>query len=238
MFTAKLNRSGNLDLMDKRKKFNFGNPKEDLKDQYSQVSRMRTAVQVFKCTSLDLLKELSIGGGSGGTHFIRCIKTNLNNEPKLFHVELVRQQIRGMAVVPTAKARQKGYSCRITFPEFLRRYKFLAFDFNENVEVSRDNCRLLLIRLQMEGWVIGKSKVFLRYYNEEYLSRLYEIQVKKVIKIQSMIRAFITKRKVSKLLLQEKEKAVAVLMNSDDINVIQARAAIIIQKGKLLQNIF
>jgi len=51
------------------------------------------------------------------------------------------------------------------------RYKFLAFDFYENVEVTKENCRLLLIRLKMEGWLIGKSKVFLRYYNEEYLSR-------------------------------------------------------------------
>jgi len=54
---------------------------------------------------------------------------------------------------------------------FPYRYKFLAFDFYENVEVTKENCRLLLIRLKMEGWLIGKSKVFLRYYNEEYLSR-------------------------------------------------------------------
>lgn len=51
------------------------------------------------------------------------------------------------------------------------RYKFLAFDFYENVEVTKENCRLLLIRLKMEGWLIGKGKVFMRYYNEEYLSR-------------------------------------------------------------------
>lgn len=50
-------------------------------------------------------------------------------------------------------------------------YKFLAFDFNENIEATRENCCLLLIRLKMEGWVVGKSKVFLRYYNVEYLAR-------------------------------------------------------------------
>jgi myosin-3 len=27
------------------------------------------------------------------------------------------------------------------------------------------------VRLKMEGWVIGKSKVFLTYYNVEYLAR-------------------------------------------------------------------
>lgn len=60
--------------------------------------------------------------------------------------------------------------------------------------MTKDNCRLLLIRLKMEGWVIGTSKVFLKYYNEEYLARLYETQVKKIIKVQSMMRAFLAKK--------------------------------------------
>jgi myosin-3 len=30
---------------------------------------------------------------------------------------------------------------------------------------------LLLVRLKLEGWVIGKTKVFLKYYHEEYLTR-------------------------------------------------------------------
>ena len=34
-----------------------------------------------------------------------------------------------------------------------------------------DNCRLLLLRLKLEGWKLGKRKVFLKYYTEEYLSR-------------------------------------------------------------------
>lgn len=51
------------------------------------------------------------------------------------------------------------------------RYKFLAFDFDETVEITKDSCRLLLVRLKMEEFLIGKTKVFLKYYNEEYLSR-------------------------------------------------------------------
>jgi len=65
------------------------------------------------------------------------------------------------------------------------------------VELTKDNCRLLLIRLKMEGWIIGTSKVFLKYFNEEYLSRLYETQVKKIIKVQSMMRAFLAKRNIA-----------------------------------------
>lgn len=79
----------------------------------------------------------------------------------------------------------------------IRRYKFLAFDFDENVEMNQDNCRLLLVRLKMEGWIIGKSKVFLKYYNEEYMSRLYETQVKKIVKVQCMLRAFLARKTVA-----------------------------------------
>ncbi|KAH8303983.1 hypothetical protein KR018_008474, partial [Drosophila ironensis] len=85
-------------------------------------------------------------------------------------------------------------SSRLPFEEFLRRYQFLAFDFDEPVEMTKDNCRLLFLRLKMEGWALGKNKVFLRYYNDEFLARLYELQVKKVIKVQSMMRALLARK--------------------------------------------
>lgn len=113
--------------------------------------------------------------------------------------------MRALALVETARVRQKGFPQRISFPEFLRRYKFLAFDFNENVDVTKDNCRLLLIRLKMEGWAIGKSQVFLKYYNEEYLARLYETQVRKIIKIQSILRGFLTKCQMNKRIKEQKK---------------------------------
>lgn len=84
------------------------------------------------------------------------------------------------------------------YPLLYYRYRFLAFDFDENVDVTQDNCRLLLIRLKMEGWVIGKTKVFLKYYNEEFLARLYETQVKKIVKVQCMMRAFLARRNAVK----------------------------------------
>ncbi|XP_016842665.1 neither inactivation nor afterpotential protein C isoform X2 [Nasonia vitripennis] len=165
--------------------------------QYSQTRKMRTYAATFRASSLEILKNLSVGAVSGGTHFVRCIRSDLEGQPRGFYREVVRQQIRALAVLDTAKARQRGYPFRITFQEFLRRYKFLAFDFDENVEMSQDNCRLLLVRLKMEGWIIGKSKVFLRYYNEEYMSRLYETQVKKIVKVQCMLRAFLARKTVA-----------------------------------------
>ncbi|KAJ8686537.1 hypothetical protein QAD02_022331 [Eretmocerus hayati] len=165
--------------------------------QYSQSRRVRTYVGTFRAASLEILKSLSVGAVSGGTHFIRCIRSDLEGQPRGFYREVVRQQIRALGILDTARARQKGYPFRVSFQEFLRRYKFLAFDFDENVEMTQDNCRLLLVRLKMEGWIIGKSKVFLKYYNEEYMSRLYETQVKKIVKVQCMLRSFLARKAVA-----------------------------------------
>ncbi|KAJ4441704.1 hypothetical protein ANN_11562 [Periplaneta americana] len=170
--------------------------------RFSQSRQLRTAAATFRGTSLDILRGLTVGPSSGGSHFVRCIRSDLAGTPRGFQTDVVRQQLRALAVLDTAVARQKGYSYRVPFPEFLRRYKFLAFDFDETVDITKDNSRLLLVRLKMEGWVIGKSKVFLKYYNEEYLARTYEIKVKKIIKVQTMMRAFLAKRNVASKLLK------------------------------------
>ncbi|XP_066595242.1 neither inactivation nor afterpotential protein C isoform X2 [Prorops nasuta] len=254
MFTNKLTKSGNLTIIvdqptqqvekkttrskwgaalmqenTKLRKFNTAS-----KGQYSQTRKMRTCSMTFRSSSLEVLRHLSMAGGSSGTHFVRCIRADLEGTPRGFYREVVRQQIRALAVLDTAKARQRGYPHRISFHEFLRRYKFLAFDFDENVELTKDNCRLLLIRLKMEGWIIGKTKVFLKYYNEEYLSRLYETQVKKIIKVQCMMRAFLARKtmanKVTKV-RKEVVKQASLKKQSQSIEMSQDQAALVLQKA-------
>lgn len=118
--------------------------------QYSQVHKMRTLSSVFRMTSLEILKGLSIGGNSGNTHFVRCVRPTLDYKPRAFHVniylisfaerifelvhcgftcfeinrlqsDMVHQQIRALAIYDTAESRQKGFPQRICFQEFLRR---------------------------------------------------------------------------------------------------------------------
>jgi hypothetical protein len=35
----------------------------------------------------------------------------------------------------------------------------------------------------MDGWALGKTKVFLKYYHVEYLSKLYEDQVRHIFRV-------------------------------------------------------
>ncbi|XP_064213013.1 neither inactivation nor afterpotential protein C isoform X2 [Tribolium castaneum] len=225
LFTNKLNRTGNLivDAPD-RSKYKFTS-KKLTHNQYSQIKHLTTSLRKFKALGVELLKDLS----KGCTHFVRCVRTDLHQVPKNFDCGLVKQQIRALEVVETAKLRQNGYSYRTSFHEFLRRYKFLAFDFNENVETTKENCRLLLIRLGVEGWDVGKSKVFLKYYVEEYLTRLFETQVKKIIKIQSILRRFLAKCLVTKHLQNKGEKCRHV--QAEKYRMTEEEAAIIIQKA-------
>lgn len=91
------------------------------KGQYSQTRRMRTSAGVFRAMSLELLRGLAVGAGSGGTHFVRCLRADITGAPRGFQTEVVRQQLRALAVLDTALARQQGFPHRITFPEFIRR---------------------------------------------------------------------------------------------------------------------
>ncbi|XP_028035821.1 neither inactivation nor afterpotential protein C [Bombyx mandarina] len=243
LFRNKLTKTGNLTVSPSQPKVTVAKSKSEKelenlktrkfntvsKGQFSQVHRMRTAAATYRATSLELLKQLAVGPGSGGTHYVRCIRPDLNDNPRGFQKEVVRQQLRALAVLDTAKARQSGFSSRIPFAEFIRRYRFLAFDFDENVEMTKDNCRLLMIRLKMEGWELGKTKVFLKYYNEEFLARLYETKVKKIIKVQCMMRAFLARRRAIKSkskLLHIKE-----LKKQQSLNVTEDEAALLIQKA-------
>ncbi|XP_050306702.1 neither inactivation nor afterpotential protein C [Anthonomus grandis grandis] len=233
LFVNKLDRTGGLIInfeKARRNRVGFNSKRVAGVNEFSQIKNMRTAGTVFRCLCLELLKELSVGGSSGGTHFVRCIRSDLKSRPGHFNAELVRHQIRALSLVETARVRQKGYPQRVTFSEFLRRYKFLAFDFDENVEITKENCRLLLIRLKMEGWAIGKSQVFLKYYNEEYLARLYDTQVRKIVKIQSILRGFLAKCKINKQ-IKAQEKACVQELKRKSIVMTQDEAAEIIQKA-------
>jgi myosin-3 len=76
---------------------------------------------VFRAASLDLLKNLSVVSNSGGIHFVRCVRCDLEYRENGLNEDMVRQQLRAMAILDTARAKQKGFSVRIPFQEFLRR---------------------------------------------------------------------------------------------------------------------
>lgn len=163
------------------------------KDRYSlrglasQSRAQQTVATYFRYSLMDLLQKMV----SGSPQFVRCIKPNDFQASKQYESQKVLKQLRCAGVLETIRIRQHGFSHRLIFGDFLKRYCFLAFGLSEKVTASRENCRLLLVRLKMDGWALGKSKVFLKYYHVEFLAKRYEEQLRKIVLVQSCIRRWL-----------------------------------------------
>lgn len=49
------------------------------------------------------------------------MRSNLENKPWCFNDEIVKQQLKAMAITETVKERQRGYPYIMSFEEFLER---------------------------------------------------------------------------------------------------------------------
>jgi len=161
----------------------------------SQTKVQQTVLTYFRFSLTNLIHKLT----NGVPHFVRCIKPNDHKLPMKFCHEKISSQLAYTGIMETIKIRQMGYSHRIGFAEFLNRYSFLAFKFSEPVPVSKESCRMLLTRLQISGYQLGKTKVFLKYYQFEELCQIYDKTIKKVIKVQTCVRCWLARRKVAKI---------------------------------------
>lgn len=161
----------------------------------SQSRAQQTVATYFRYSLMDLLQRMV----TGSPQFVRCIKPNDVRSPKMFEKNKILKQLRYTGVLETIRIRQHGFSHRFPFAEFLKRYCFLGYGFEERVIADRESCRLLLIRLKMDGWALGKSKVFLKYYHVEYLAKLYEDQVRKITLVQACVRRWLAKVRVKKI---------------------------------------
>ncbi|GIY77090.1 neither inactivation nor afterpotential protein C [Caerostris darwini] len=92
-------------------------------------------------------------------HLVVCLQPSQSpREDVRFEPRYITQQLRTFNLMETILIRQQGFARRLSFSEFLNRYQHLAFDFDEEVELSKENCQLLLIRIKMDGWKMGASK--------------------------------------------------------------------------------
>ncbi|XP_034246808.1 myosin-IIIb-like [Thrips palmi] len=170
----------------------------------SQSRAQQTVSTYFRFSLMDLLQKMV----SGTPQFVRCIKPSEERPQQhqqrgaVFDAEKVLRQLRYTGVLETIRIRQHGFSHRLPFAEFLKRYYFLGFGFKDNVPTTRESCRLLLVRLHLDGWALGKTKVFLKYYHVEYLAKLYEEQVRQVVLVQAVVRGWLARLRYRRALAQ------------------------------------
>ncbi|XP_041374247.1 myosin-IIIb-like [Gigantopelta aegis] len=155
----------------------------------SMTRIQQTVATYFRFSLMDLLAKMV----AGTPHFVRCIKPNDKKDPDNFDSEKVTTQLRYTGVLETTRIRRQGYSNRILFADFIKRYHVLGYQWTEKIEVSRENCQKLLERIGLEEWALGNTKVFLKYYHVEELVRKYEDLCRKIILIQSCVRTWLAR---------------------------------------------
>lgn len=161
----------------------------------SQTKAQQTVSTYFRLSLLELLQKLN----RSSPHFVRCLKPNDSKKPQTFVVDKIIEQLNYTGIMETIAIRRQGYSHRIAYPDFVARYAFLAFSFDEEVIPNKETARLLMLRLHLDGYALGRTKLFLKYYHIEFLSREYERQLKKIIKVQSYARRWLAKRKAFRI---------------------------------------
>lgn len=85
-------------------------------------------------------------------------------------------------MLETTRIRKEGFAIRPTFEEFVERYKTLAAQVT--MASTAANCRKILTAAKMEGYQIGKTKVFLKYWHVDKLIELLEVVHKAASMIQ------------------------------------------------------
>ena len=67
---------------------------------------------------MDLLSKMVVGQ----PHFVRCIKPNNERQARKYDKDKVLLQLRCTGILETARIRRLGYSHRILFANFIKRY--------------------------------------------------------------------------------------------------------------------
>ncbi|RMC18563.1 hypothetical protein DUI87_04455 [Hirundo rustica rustica] len=143
-------------------------------------------------------------------HFIRCIKPNDDREALMFSHERVLLQLRYTGILETVKIRQKGYSHRILFEEFVKRYYYLAFKAHETPLGSRENCLAILEKSKLDNWILGKTKVFLKYYHIEQLNLFLREVIGRVVVMQAYIKGWLGARRYKKVKDKRENSAITI----------------------------
>ncbi|XP_073490036.1 myosin-IIIb isoform X1 [Aquarana catesbeiana] len=157
--------------------------------------KRQTVASYFRYSLMDLLSKMVVGL----PHFVRCIKPNDDREAMKFSRDRVLMQLRYTGILETVNIRRQGYSHRILFEEFLKRYYYLAFRAHQNPPATKESCAAILEKAKLENWVLGKSKVFLKYYHVEQLNLLLREVIGRVVVMQAYTKGWLGARRYKKV---------------------------------------
>ncbi|KAL8040274.1 hypothetical protein ABFX02_10G087500 [Erythranthe guttata] len=162
-----------------------------LPEDSSKSSKFSSIGSRFKLQLQSLMETLS----HTEPHYIRCVKPNNVLKPAIFESENVIQQLRCGGVLEAIRISCAGYPTRRTFDEFLLRFGLLAPEALEGNSDDKVACQLILDRMGLKGYQLGKTKVFLRAGQMAELdTRRSEVLGNAARTIQRQIRTYIARK--------------------------------------------
>ncbi|XP_054862948.1 myosin-IIIa isoform X4 [Amphiprion ocellaris] len=190
--------------------------------------RTQTVASYFRYSLMDLLSKMV----AGQPHFVRCIKPNNDRHANKFDREKVLVQLRYTGILETAKIRRQGYSHRILFANFIKRYYILAFHAHEEPAVTPETCAAILEKAKLENWAMGKTKVFLKYYHIEHLNLMVQQATQRIVLLQACVRGWLGAKRYRRI-LKEREQSTLVLQSAYRGHKVRKRVADDKSKAKL-----
>ncbi|XP_047173230.1 myosin-11-like isoform X1 [Vigna umbellata] len=129
-----------------------------LPEETSKSSKFSSIGSRFKLQLQSLMDTLN----STEPHYIRCVKPNNLLKPAIFENINIMQQLRCGGVLEAIRISCAGYPTRRAFFEFINRFGILAPETMEANCDEKTACQKILEKMELKGYQIGKTKVFLR----------------------------------------------------------------------------
>ncbi|CAI0560601.1 unnamed protein product [Linum tenue] len=160
-------------------------------EESSNKSKFSSIGSRFKQQLVSLLETLS----STEPHYIRCVKPNNLLKPAIFESKNVLQQLRCGGVMEAIRISCAGYPTRKPFDEFVDRFGILAPEVLDGRNDEVTACKKLMEKVRLDGYQIGKTKVFLRAGQMAELdARRTEVLGRSASIIQRKVRAYLSRR--------------------------------------------
>ncbi|GLU08795.1 hypothetical protein SLE2022_256840 [Rubroshorea leprosula] len=160
-------------------------PKESAKS-----SKFSSIGSRFKQQLQSLLETLS----ATDPHYIRCVKPNNALKPVIFENNNVLHQLCCGGVMEAIRISCAGYPTRKMFHEFVARFAILAPNAVKESNDAVTTCKKILEQVNLKGYQVGKTKVFLRAGQMAELDALrIEVLGRSASIIQRNVRTYYTR---------------------------------------------
>lgn len=147
-------------------------------------------------TSLNQLMETL---NQANPFFVRCIKSNIEKIPNCFDDAMILRQLRYTGMLETVRIRQSGYSVRLTFEEFIQRYRILLPKGLLSSQLDISNF-LSNMPLNQDNYQMGKTKVFFRENEKLKLDEcLHQTILRHIVILQRWVRTWLIRRRFKRM---------------------------------------